>query len=110
MNYKGYIGKAEYDEEERIFSGFVVNTRAVITFEGSSVDELESAFKDSVEDYLAWCKEDGVDPERPYSGKFNVRFTPDLHQRAAAAAKMKGLSLNSFVEKAVEDELRTMNI
>ena len=77
MNYKGYIGQAEFDDEQHIFTGAVVNTRDVITFQGESVRELEEAFRASVEDYLAWCREDGVSP--PCSGKFNVRFSPSPH-------------------------------
>lgn len=105
MNYKGYIGVVEYDNNARIFSGEVINTRTVITFQGESVDEIEREFKASVDDYLDWCREDGIAPEKPYSGRFNVRFTPSLHQQAVIAAKKMGLSLNKFVEKSVEDEL-----
>ena len=110
MNYKGYVGSVEYDDENRVFTGTVINTRTVITFHGSSVDELEREFRASVEDYLQWCREDGIEPEKPYSGKFNVRFSPELHRRAAIGAKRLGLSLNSFVERAVEDELKTIRI
>ena len=110
MNYKGYIGTVEYDDENRVFTGSVVNTRAVITFHGTSVDELENDFRASVDDYLEWCAADGVDPEKPYSGKFNVRFTPGLHERVAAGAKSLGLSLNSFVKKSVEDELKSISL
>ena len=56
MKYKGYIGHVEYDDEAKIFHGEVVGLKDIITFQGSSVEELEEAFKDSVEDYLAWCK------------------------------------------------------
>ncbi len=105
MNYKGYIGKVEYDEENHIFSGEVVNTKTVITFQGTSVKEIEDEFRASVDDYLAWCKEDGIEPEKPYSGKFNVRFQPELHQRAAVAAKLSGISLNAFITNAVLREL-----
>lgn len=108
MNYKGYIGKVEYDDENRIFTGSVINTRTVITFHGSSVDELEKEFITSVDDYLDWCEEDGIEPEKPYSGKFNVRFSPELHQQAAVGARMLGISLNSFVEKSVMDELKVI--
>ena len=110
INYKGYIGYVEYDDENRIFAGSVINTRTVITFQGSSVDEIEKEFRASVDDYLEWCKEDGIEPEKPYSGNFTVRFTPELHQKAAAGAKMLGVSLNGFIEKSVKDELKTMNI
>ena len=74
MKYKGYVAKIEYDEDNRIFTGMVINTRTVITFSGTSVKELESEFKNSVEDYLEWCKEDGISPEKPYSGKLNLRL------------------------------------
>ena len=110
MNYKGYIGSVEYDDENRVFSGTVINTRTVITFHGSSVDELEKEFHTSVDDYLQWCREDGIEPEKPYSGKFNVRFSPELHRRAALGAKRLGISLNSFMERAVEDELKMIRI
>ena len=110
MNYKGYIGKVDYDDENRIFTGSVINVKTVITFHGSTVDELEAEFRASVDDYLEWCKEDGVEPEKPYSGKFNVRLTPELHQRAAVCAKILGISLNSFIERSVSDELKMMSI
>ena len=110
MNYKGYIGNVEYDDEAKIFAGSVINTKTVITFQGTSIEEIEKEFKASVDDYLEWCKEDGVSPEKPYSGKFNVRFLPSLHQKAAIAAKKLNMSLNSFVEKSVEDELLKVSI
>ena len=108
MNYKGYVGMVEYDEDQRIFTGTVINTKDVITFQSDSAKELEAEFQASVDDYLEWCKEDGVEPEKPYSGQFNVRFDPALHQRAAVAAKKQGVSLNRFVEKSVQDELMLM--
>ena len=99
MTYKGFVGVVEYDDEARIFSGEVINTRTVITFQGTTVDEVENEFHASVDDYLEWCKEDGIEPEKPYSGRFNVRIYPQLHQRAAVGAKMLGMSLNSFLIK-----------
>ena len=57
MNYKGYIAKVEYDDENRVFTGSVINTKTVITFYGSSVDEIEKEFKASVNDYIEWCME-----------------------------------------------------
>ena len=105
MNYKGYIGVVEYDADAHIFSGNVINTRTVITFEGTSVSEIEQEFQNSVDDYLEWCKEDGVEPEKPYSGRFVVRIAPETHQRIAACAATSGVSINKFVEKAIMDEL-----
>ena len=110
MTYKGFVGFVEFDDEARIFSGEVINTRTVITFQGTTVDEVENEFHASVDDYLEWCKEDGVEPEKPYSGKFNVRLSPLFHSQVAVAAKKLGLSLNGFVEKLLHDEINSMQL
>ena len=87
MTYKGYEALVQYDQDAEIFHGEVMNLRDVITFQGSSVAELKRACADSVEDYLAFCKERGEEPERPYSGQFVVRVDPPLHKAVAVAAK-----------------------
>jgi predicted HicB family RNase H-like nuclease len=97
MKYKGYIGHVEYDDEAKIFHGEVVGLRDIITFQGKSVKELEQAFQESVNDYLAWCKERGEKPERTFSGTFNLRIPPELHAKLAFQAKTMGLSLNAYV-------------
>jgi predicted HicB family RNase H-like nuclease len=106
MNYKGYVGDVEYDDDAKLFHGEVVNTRDVITFQGRSVDELERSFQESIDDYIAWCEEEGVPPEKPFSGRFNLRLSPDLHREVAIAAKRLNKSMNTFVEDAIKDELR----
>jgi predicted HicB family RNase H-like nuclease len=68
MEYKGYIGKAVYDAEARLFHGDVVGLRAVITFQGKTIDEIEQAFKDSIDIYIDWCKERKVEPETSFAG------------------------------------------
>ncbi|MDR2068883.1 MAG: type II toxin-antitoxin system HicB family antitoxin [Spirochaetaceae bacterium] len=105
MEYKGYLGTVEYDAEAKLFHGDIINTRDVITFQGTTAAEIEKAFKDSVEDYLAWCKEEGVEPEKPYSGKFNLRLSPELHKEVAIKARKLKISINSFVEKAIIDKI-----
>ena len=105
MEYKGYLGTVEYDAEAKIFHGDIINTRDVITFQGTTVKEIERAFRDSIDDYIAWCGEEGVEPEKPYSGKFNIRLSPELHRKIAILAKKRQVSLNSFIEKAITDEI-----
>ena len=83
MEYKGYIGKVEFDDEAGIFHGEVINTRDVLTFQGRTLDELKTALADTIDDYVEWCRERGKEPERPYSGNFTVRLAPELHRRIA---------------------------
>ena len=97
LTYKGYHGRFEYDEDADIFHGQVMNLTDVITFQGRSIDELKQALADSVEDYLGFCAEEGKTPEKPYSGRFNVRLNPEVHQRIALEAARNGVSLNNWV-------------
>ena len=99
LNYKGYTGYVIYDDEAMIFHGEVVGLKAVITLQGTTVVEIEQAFRDSVDDYLDWCKERGKEPERTYSGKFNLRMLPNLYVKIAAQAAQEGLSINSYILK-----------
>lgn len=102
MEYKGYVGRVEYDDEAGVFHGEVVNTRDVITFQGATVAGLRKAFRDSVEDYLAFCAARGEEPEKPFSGQFVTRISPDLHRRINRAAARAGRSLNAWVTEQLE--------
>ena len=106
MEYKGYIGKVEIDEEAGILHGEVINIRDVITYEGRSVEELQHAFRESVEDYLAFCSERGEDPEKPFSGKFVVRLPTEIHRKAYVRAKLADKSLNSWVAEVIESAVQ----
>ena len=102
MEYKGYIGKVEFDDDADIFHGEVINLRDVITFQGDSVEEIRQAFRDSVDDYLAFCAERNEEPEKPFSGKFVVRIPPDLHRKIYTQAKSSNKSLNKLVSEVLE--------
>ena len=106
MEYKGYVGIVEFDDDAEIFHGEVINTRDVITFQGTSVSELRKAFKDSVDDYLAFCAERGEKPEKPFSGQFVTRISPDLHRNITAAASISGQSLNSWVTDQLKQAVK----
>jgi predicted HicB family RNase H-like nuclease len=102
MQYKGYLGKVEFDDEAGIFHGDVINTRDVITFQGQSVRELKKAFHESVDDYLAFCAKRDEQPDKPFSGQFLTRISPELHRRVNAAASISGKSINSWVAEKLE--------
>jgi predicted HicB family RNase H-like nuclease len=105
MSFQGYEAVVEYDEDAELFHGEVMNTRDVITFQGRSVDELKTALAESIEDYLAFCRERGEEPEKPYSGQFLVRVDPSLHRALASAAKHAGASLNKWVAATLKRAL-----
>ena len=106
MEYKGYIGKVEIDDEAGILHGEIINIRDVITFEGTSVDEIQKAFRESVDDYLDFCAQRGESPEKPFSGKFVVRLPVELHRKAYIQAKLADKSLNGWVTDVLQTALR----
>lgn len=106
MKYKDYIGSVEFSESDGVFFGKVMGIRALISYEGETAKDLVEDFHGAVDDYLALCEEKGVEPEKAYKGSFNVRISPELHRNAAIYAAAHNMSLNSFVETAVNHELR----
>ncbi len=106
MEYKGYIGKVEFDNEAGIFHGEVTNTRDVITFQGKSVSELKKELKKSIDVYLAMCKKRGREPNKPFSGKFNVRVGTELHSRIYIAASRARQSLNEWITSTLKKAAR----
>jgi len=103
LEYKGYIGTIE--AEDGVFFGRVARLRDVITFEGSTFAEVEQAFHESIDDYLAFCAERGEPPDRPYSGRIPLRISPETHRRAAMHAQSEGLSLNQWIARRIESGL-----
>jgi len=110
MEYKGYVGKVEFDDEAGIFHGEVINTRDVITFQGKSVAELKKAFKESVDDYLAFCASRGEEPDKPFSGQFVTRIPPELHRLVNVAASLSGKSLNAWVSEQLQSAIARIGI
>lgn len=102
MHYQGYIARVEYDERDDIFVGRVLGLRSIISFHGKTVAELRREFASSVRDYLADCKEQGVSPEKPASGKLLIRVPPEVHGKALIKAQSMGKSLNQWATEALE--------
>ncbi len=97
LEYKGYSGHVEFDSQAGVFHGEVLGTRDVITFQGTSVAALETAFRDSVDDYLEFCAQRNEEPDKAFSGKLMLRITPGQHRRAYLAARQEGKSLNQWI-------------
>lgn len=107
MKHKDYIGSVEFSESDGLFFGKVIGIRSLISYEGTTAKTLIKNFHEAVDDYLALCKEKNEVPERAYKGSFNVRVSPQLHKQAVISASTKGMTLNSFVEKALENYVAT---
>ena len=105
LQYKGYNGSVQYSAEDRTLHGTVLGIRDSISFDGADVNTLEKNFMSAVDEYLAFCAEEGKTPDVPYKGTFNVRLSRDLHKRAALFAADNDKKLNNVVSDALEQYL-----
>jgi predicted HicB family RNase H-like nuclease len=104
LEYKGYHGAAEL--VDGALHGTVLGLKDVVHFSGNSVKEIEQAFKESVDDYLDFCKERGEEPDKPFSGQYPLRMAVELHRVAYIASQREGKSLNAWVIEAIEERAR----
>jgi len=105
MQYKGFYGSVEVSVEDGCLFGKLEFIEPLVNYQGETVQEIEAAFHQAVDEYLATCQEMGVEPQKPYRGTFNVRIGRDLHRAAAIAAKQRNINLNELVKHAIEREV-----
>ena len=105
LGYKGYDASVEYSAEDRTLHGRILGIRDMVTFEGDTVDAVERSFHAAVDEYLAFCREEGKEPSQAFSGTFNVRTGVALHRRAALYAEQHQQKLNSVVKEALSSFL-----
>lgn len=103
MTYKGYAARIEYDAHDRILVGHLAGIRDIVGFHGTSVEELEAAFHEAVDDYLVACVKLGQQPHKPASGKMLLRVPPELHAAAIMAAAGEGKSLNQWATQVIAE-------
>ena len=105
LSYKGYIGTVNFSEDDGVFFGKVLGITDSISFEGDSVESLTEDFHNAIDEYMEFCSEAGKEPQKQYKGSFNVRISPELHRQASLRAQASNISLNSFIEKSVREQL-----
>jgi len=97
MTYKGYAAKIDYSDEDQCFVGRIAGIRDVIGFHADNVADLRIAFEEAVDDYIAYCTEQGREPLRPASGKISLRISPEVHLAINIAAEVSGKSVNQWI-------------
>jgi len=104
LEYKGYNGSIEYSSEDDCLFGKVIGIekRHLISYEGTTLDELKADFRDGIDNYLEMCEQHGWKPAKPYSGTINVRLTPEIHVRTAQRSAELGISINAFIKETLQ--------
>jgi len=105
LTYKGFIGSVNYSAADHVFFGKVEGINDLVTFEGTTVEELENAFYEMVNLHIEDCKREGKPLEKSYKGSFNIRISQELHKKAVQTATSRGLTLNQLVKRAIAHEV-----
>ncbi|HED4459935.1 type II toxin-antitoxin system HicB family antitoxin [Pasteurella multocida] len=105
LEYKEFIGSVDFSLEDNILFGTILYINGLITYEANTLEELKIEFEAAVDDYIEFCQKQGLDAYKSFNGKFSVRVSPDLHKKASLLATKRGLTLNSFVCQAIENEV-----
>ena len=108
LTYKGYTGTVDFSTEDNCLYGKIIGINDLVSFEGSTVEEIKADFEAAVDAYLQLCGELGKEPQKEYKGTFNVRVSPELHRRAEVEAAREKRSLNWVIGKAIEKFLATI--
>ena len=107
LEYKGCHTNIEIDVESHMLYGKIEGINGLVNFEGESVKELTEAFHEAVDDYLAYCKDEGIEPDKSYTGVLNVRLTPSIHRQIAMLARQAGLTINAYIKDTLEKKIKT---
>jgi predicted HicB family RNase H-like nuclease len=111
LKHKGYIGSIEYSEEDNCLYGKVLGlNKILISYEGTTIQDLKKDFTSGIEDYLLDCKKKGTTPQKSFTGTFNVRVPSEIYAKAVLKAKENGISLNAFVRFILEEKLESKSI
>ena len=108
LYYKGFTGSVGFSENDNVFFGKIEDIDGLVNFEGESVAELKDSFYEAVDDYIAYCEEEGVEYKKGYSGDLNLHVSPEIHSKLAVLAKKAGMSINTFVQNLLQKQIAMM--
>ncbi|WP_106478147.1 type II toxin-antitoxin system HicB family antitoxin [Phytohalomonas tamaricis] len=102
LEYKSYQGSVEISLKDGVMHGKILHIVDLVTYEAETITQLRQEFEAAVDDYLETCEEEGVQPDKPFSGTFNVRVGPETHRKVVKAAARAGMNLNETIKRVLE--------
>ncbi len=106
MQYKGYYGSVDYSHADNLLHGKLLGIKSLVSYEGTSIPELQKEFKLAVDDYLEMCREENIDPEQPFSGSVEVRLDPDTWIKLTKTARSEDVPVSKLIELTVKEKFR----
>lgn len=108
FTYKGYVATISYDRNSNLFQGKVEGVISDLSFEDTTVDGLDKKFKETIDEYLCWCEENGREPEEQFTGDIKIKTDPNLLARMFLFCNEMGFSVSRFIEDTLIDATRKL--
>ncbi len=102
----GHKAVVSLDPEIGMIRGEFLGLTGGADFYAKSIDALVAEGRRSLKVFLALCKEKHISPFREFSGRFNVRLNPEIHETAVIAAAAENKSLNEWIASAIETAIQ----
>ena len=87
-----------------MFRGEFIGLNGGADFYATTFEDLRQEGQKFLKVFLEMCAEGGVNPIREFTGRFNLRIPPELHERIAALAEASGKSINAWMVEALDHE------
>lgn len=107
MEIQGYKAIIKYDPAIDMFRGEFITLNGGADFYASNINNLHKEGETSLKVFLEMCREEGINPNKEYSGKFNLRVSPELHAEVVAKAAAEGKSLNQCVADLLTEAIHS---
>jgi len=105
LQHRGYEGTVQYSAEDKMLHGRLLCARDMISYGGNDLAEIETNFKDAVDEYLAFCAEEGKAPDPPNPLATEIALKHDVQAEALRYAQQHNRPLETVVNDAVKDYL-----
>ena len=103
----GHHAKIECDEDLDLFRGEMPGLGTGLgggaDFSGQNPKQLRIEFSKSLEVFLQVCKVKGLEPRRHFSGQFNLRISPEPHERLAIEAQAQSKRISTLAQEARQE-------
>lgn len=109
MKYKDFSGSVEISIADNVLYGKLLHINGLVTYEAETPTALEMAFHEAVDDYLLDCAQRGISPQKPCSGKFNVRIEPEKHRTISMIAQREHTTINALAKEAIDLVIKKYN-
>ena len=99
LNYKGYYGALAWEPKDQIYYGHLIGIDTLVDYGGETQSEATASFREAVDDYLAFCEDEGREPVVPDMKEWSVPVSFRPYAMLTSEAEESGKPLQNVVDQ-----------